>query len=63
MDLEIKGTIKTIGETIEGGKGDKTWQKIEDHNYIITIPYLVSDSIKEYFVEISIPKSNSQLTD
>ena len=28
MNLEIKGTIKTIGETIEGGKGDKTWQKM-----------------------------------
>ena len=27
MNLEIKGTIKTIGETIESGKGDKSWQK------------------------------------
>jgi len=55
MNLEIKGTIKTIGETIEGGKGDKTWQKMfytidtgEQYDNIISFEIFSADKIEQF---------------
>ena len=55
MSLEIKGTIKKIGETKEFGKGEKTWQKMfytidtgEQYDNIISFEIFSQDKIEQF---------------
>ena len=56
MDLEIKGTLTKIGETIEGtGKDGKTWQKLtytvetdQTYNNLYAFEVFSQDKVEQF---------------